>query len=112
MRPRSNLWLAAAVTTPILSAMLLCGPAFGQGQPARSGSSARRERAARNVDRVDESPGDLPGGFPSRETEVRRPSAPPDPGAVPLEEVLDPAAYVVGPGDLLAVNFWGAQSST
>lgn len=47
---------------------------------------------------------------PLRPTDVRTPQAPPDAGGTLLEEVLDPNAYVVGPGDLLALNYWGAQN--
>src|SRR5262249_11144968 len=63
----------------------------------------------------------LPGAEPripvtmGDKTEVLAPEAataqpPVMPPPVSLEQPIDPDAYVCGPGDVLELNFWGAQN--
>jgi len=40
----------------------------------------------------------------------RQPSATVTPGATPVDEPLDPDRYVLGPGDVLELHFWGLEN--
>jgi protein involved in polysaccharide export with SLBB domain len=47
---------------------------------------------------------------PAAQPIPRSPAAPPDAGGILMDDVLDPALYVVGPGDLFALMFYGASN--
>jgi protein involved in polysaccharide export with SLBB domain len=53
---------------------------------------------------------DAASAAPKSARDPQMPNAPPDAGGTLQEEVLDPARYIVGPGDLLALTFWGVQN--
>jgi polysaccharide biosynthesis/export protein len=110
LRP-SNFRLVAAVTAQLyFAAVLLCtAPAAGQGQPP-SPSAPWRTGDLETSPGQGKGTGDATGINPSRGSEVRTPVAPADSGGYPHEDLLDPNEYTVGPGDLVGLNFWGAQN--